>query len=259
MSGTARRTLAIAAFVLFLSRPASAFLIPDFVESALLARIQLVLSIIERWRMIVLEDMNGKILTRLAAYAFPESLYTQITVIPTIVRDIRRELQAIPCNWPTTPRTSPLLDLLLQRLTWCRNDYRHTWGSHDGMWDAELQEAHDYVGTMTANMISERTEKTNTEWQRVFRGDYIDVAQRYISPGEANRNEAASLAWTTETALGNGQIATQNLLVRQMERDLDRFDQKKADDMTYYLYSGVTTLAGADWRTPPPDPAEMLP
>ena len=59
-----------------------------------------------------------------------------------------------------------------------------------------------------------------------------DTAQRYISPGEANRNEAAALAWTNEIALGNEQLLTQNLLVRQMGRDLDRFDQKKADDMT---------------------------
>ena len=254
-----RRTLAVGIFALLLSRPAIAFVIPDPVEIAFLARIQAILAAIERVRMIVLEEIQRKTLTRLGAYAFPGSLYTQITVITTTVTDIRRELEALPCNWPTTPRTSSLLDLLLKRLAWCRNDYLHTWGTHTGMWDAELQEAHDYVGTMTANMISERADKDYGEWQRAMRDDYIDVAQSYISPGEANRNEAASLAWTNEIALGNGQILTQNLLVRQMERDLDRFDQKKADDMTYYLYRGVTTLAGADWKTPPPDPAEMLP
>ena len=259
MSAGVRRTLAAGVFVLLISRPALAFVIPDPVEIAFLAKIQSILTAIERWRMIVLEDMERKSLTRLAAYAFQDSLYRNITVITTTVTDIRRELAALPCNWPTTPRTSPLLDLLLQRLAWCRNDYLHTWGTHTGMWDAELQEAHDYVGTMTANMISERADKDYGEWQRAMRDDYIDVAQSYISPGEANRNEAAAMAWTNEIALGNSQMLTQNLLVRQMGRDLDRFDQKKADDMTYYLYSGITTLAGSNWRTPPPDPAEMLP
>ena len=125
------------------------------------------------------------------------------------------------------------------------------------MWDAELQEIHDYVGTMTANMISERTEKTNGMWVRALRDQYLDTAQRYLAPGEANRHEAAALAWTNEIALGNEQILTQNLLLRQMGRDLDRFDQKKADDMAYYLYRGVTSLAGREWRGAPPDPSRI--
>ena len=132
-------------------------------------------------------------------------------------------------------------------------------GVHDGMWDQELQEAHDYVGTMTANMISERTEKANTEWVTGLHDIYTDTAQAYLSPGEANRHEAAALAWTNEVALANGQIATQNLLVRQMGRDMDRFDQKKADDLTYYLYRSVTTLSGAEWRGAPPDPSDLQP
>ena len=44
-----------------------------------------------------------------------------------------------------------------------------------------------------------------------------------------------------------------------MRRDMERFDQKKADDLTYYLYRGVTTLSGADWRGAPPDPSDLLP
>jgi hypothetical protein len=83
---------------------------------------------------------------------------------------------------------------------------------------------------------------------RALRDQYLDTAQRYLSPGEANRGEAAALAWTNEIALGNAQILTQNLLLRQMDRDLDRFDQKEADDVAYYLYRGVTTLAGREWR-----------
>ena len=73
---------------------------------------------------------------------------------------------------------------------------------------------------------------------------------------EANRAEAAGLAWANQVAVGNSQIVTQNLLVRQMARDLERFDEKKAADFTHYTYRGLSTLAGGDGRTPPSDPAD---
>jgi hypothetical protein len=57
--------------------------------------------------------------------------------------------------------------------------------------------------------------------------------------------------------LGNSQILTQDLLVRQMSRDLERFDQKKGADLTYYTYRGLTTLAGRDWRGAPPAAEEV--
>lgn len=258
MSPALRRVCATGLLLVLLARPAFAFLtIPDPVETGLLAKISALLATIQRIEMLALEKWHQQIQVRLSAYAFPEALFHEVTVLTSTVADMRRELQQLACVWPTTLRTSILEDLLNQRMTLCRDDYHHTWGSHEGLWDAELQEAHDYVGTMTANIISERTEKTNTEWVRALRDQYLDTAQRYLSPGEANRHEAAALAWTNEIALGNGQILTQNLLLRQMDRDLDRFDQKKADDMAYYLYRGVTTLAGGEWRGAPPDPSRI--
>jgi hypothetical protein len=225
----------------------------------MLAKVAALLGTIQRLRMLALENWHRQISVRLGAYAFPEALFNQVFVVTSEVADIRRELNQLACVWPTTGRTNVLEDLLLKRMTLCRSDYLQTWGSHGGMWDAELQEMHDYVGTMTANMISERTEKTNTEWVHALRDQYLNTAQTYLSPGEANRGEAAALAWTNEIALGNGQILTQDLLLRQMDRDLDRFDQKKADDMAYYLYRGVTTLAGREWRGAPPDPSRSRP
>ncbi len=225
----------------------------------MLARIAALLGTIQQLRLLVLERWHRQTLVRLTAYAFPDAAFNQIFVVTSAVDDIRRELNRLACVWPTTRRTDILEGLLLERMTLCRDEFRHTWGSHDGMWDAQLQEVHDYVATMTANMISERTEKTNTQWVRALRDQYIDTAQVYLAPGEANRHEAAALAWTNQVALGNGQILTQNLLLRQMDRDLDRFDQKKADDMSYYLYKGVTTLAGRDWRSAPPDPSRIEP
>ena len=255
MSPAARRAGAAALLLVLLARPALA--LPDPVETGLLAKISALLATIQRVQMEALEKWHRQISVRLGAYAFPEGLFNQIFVITSQVEDIRRELNRLACVWPTTIRTGPLEDLLLERKTFCRREYRQTWGSHEEMWDAELQEINDYVGTMTANMISERTEKTNAEWVRALRDQYLDTAQTYLSPGEANRGEAAALAWTNEIALGNGQILTQNLLLRQMDRDLDRFDQKKADDMAYYLYRGVTSLAGREWRGAPPDPSRI--
>ncbi len=260
MSPAVRRPIAAAFLVVLLARPASAFIgIPDFIQDGLLQKIASILSVIETLRMMTLLKWHRQIDVRLGAYAFPDALFGQFSPIITRVEDIRRELNRLACVWPTSVRTDILENLLLQRLTLCRDDYRQTWGIHDGMWDQELQEAHDYVATMTANMISERTEKANSEWVSALRDNYIDTAQASLSPGEANRNEAAALAWTNEIALANGQIATQNLLLRQMARDMDRFDQKKANDLTYYLYRGVTTLNGADWRSAPPDPSDLLP
>ncbi len=256
MSPAGRRACATAFLVLLLARPAVAFIsIPDPVETGLLAKIAALLAAIERVRMRLLEDLNHELSVRLEAYAFPDALFSQVSVITSAVTDIRSELNQLACVWPAMPRTTLLKELLQRRMVLCRDQYHLTWGTHEGLWDRELQEIDDYAGTMTANMISERVEKTNTTWVEALRDQYMDTAQVEVSPGEANRAEAAALAWTNEVALGNGQILTQNLLLRQMDRDLDRFDQKKADDMAYYMYRGVTTLAGQEWRGEPPDPS----
>lgn len=252
--------LAVAFLVLVLARPAAAFIsIPDPVEAGLLAKISAVLATMQRLRLLLMEKWYDQLWVRLDAYVFPEGAFNQVFVITSTVDDIRRELNKLACVWPTTARTNILEDVLLKRMVLCRDEYRHTWGSHDGMWDAELQEMHDYAAAMTTNMISERTEKTNTTWVQALREEYLDAAQRFASPGEANRNEAAALALTNQVALGNAQIVTQDLLLKQMDRDLDRYDQKKADDMTYYMYRGVTTLAGQEWRGAPPDPSRDEP
>jgi len=111
---------------------------------------------------------------------------------------------------------------------------------------------------MTANMLSERAEKTNTSWVQAHKGLFDEHAILRSSPGEANRAEAAALAWTNEVAIGNSQVATHDLLVRRMDRALERFDQKKAADLTFYTYRGLTTLGGGTWTSAPPDPTEEL-
>lgn len=258
MNPGVRRISAVALVVLLLARPVQALIIPDPVETGLLAKIAAVLQAIQEFRMRVMAEIQQKVATRINAYAFPNRLFDPIRTTATTVLDIRRELQRMACDWPMTKRTRSLSDMLWERTQFCRANHQTVWGSHEAFWDGPLQETNDYVATMTANMISERAERTNTSWVRAHKDLFDEHTILRSSPGEANRAEAAALAWTNEVAIGNSQIVTHNLLVRQMARALERFDQKKAADLTYYTYRGLSTLAGGDWRTAPPDPSEAL-
>lgn len=258
MTTLTRRVIAVAFVVLLVASPVQA-LIPDPIESGLLARIAALLEAIEQFRMRVMAKLEEQINIRVTSYAFPARLFGSIQASTAAVVDIRRQLQRMACDWPMSTRMRGLSDMLWQRHEFCRGSHQGVWGSHEAFWDAPIQETNDYVATMTANMISERAEKTNTSWVRVHKDLFNAHAILRSSPGEANRAEAAALAWANEVAVGNSQMATHHLLVRQMERILDRFDEKKASDATYYAYRGLSTLAGATWIGPPPDPSEELP
>jgi hypothetical protein len=257
MTTFARRVAAVALVVLLMASPVQA-LIPDPVETGLLAKIAAALEAIHQFRMRVMARLQEQINTRINAYAFPTRLFGSIQATATTVLDIRRELQRMACDWPMSIRTRGLSDLLWERTQFCRANHQAVWGSHEAFWDGPIQEANDYVATMTGNMISERGERTNTSWVRAHKDLFDEHTILRSSPGEANRAEAAALAWANEVAIGNSQMATQHLLVRQMDRILERFDQKKAGDLTYYAYRGLTTLGGATWVGPPPDPSEEL-
>jgi len=250
-----RRIGGLALALFLLTQPAQA-LIPDPVEGALLSKIGAVLKMIEELRMRVLERMQDQVRNRLRTDAFPQQLFAAIDTTTATVVDMRRELQRMACDWPMSTRTRSLGDIFWERAQLCRSSFHDVWGSHEPLWDGPLQEVHDYVGTMTANMISERADKTYTTWVRAHSDLFDGHATLLNSPGEANRAEAAGLAWANQVALGNSQMLTQDLLVRQMSRDLERFDQKKATDLTYYTYRGLSSLAGGDWRGAPP-PADQ--
>jgi hypothetical protein len=123
------------------------------------------------------------------------------------------------------------------------------------MWDTELQEIHDYVGTMTANMISERTEKTNGMWVRALQDQYLDTAQRHSprrgQPPRGGRTRVDQRGRARQRADPDPEPAP-----RQMARDLDRFDQKKADDMALLPLPGrQRPLAGGSGGVRRPIPA----
>ena len=197
----------------------------------------------------VMDKLQEQVYDRLHAYAFPR---LALRFDPARPPRPSSTCGTSCSGWPATGRSRRargiLRDLMLKPVRLCRLDYQELWGAHDLFWDRDLQETHDYVATMTANMISERTEKTYTTWVRAHRDLFEGHALYLTSPGEANRAEAAALAWANQVALGNSQVVTQNLLLRQMARDMDRFDEKKAADLTYYTYRGRRDArAAARW------------
>jgi hypothetical protein len=258
MNAATRRVAAMALVVLLVASPGQA-LIPDPVENALLRKIAAVVHAVEEFRIRVMGRLQEQIYIRIGAYAFPKRLFDPIRATVTEVLDIRRELQRMACDWPMSFRTRSLSDLFWERTRFCRGEFQWVWGSHEGFWDGPIQETNDYIAAMTANMISERGEKTNTSWVQAHKDLFDAHTIMRSSPGEANRAEAAALAWANEVTIGNSQVVTQHLLVRQMARALERFDQKKAADLAYYTYRGLTTLGGGSWVGPPPDPSEGLP
>ena len=256
MSINGRRIVATLLVLLVLASPVQALIIPDPVETGLLAKIAAALKVIQEYRMYLQQRLQEELQTRIDVYAFPQRLFDPIRAGITTVLDIRREVERLACDWPFSNRTIALRDALLGRTQFCRSRHHEIWGTHEIFWDAAIQEANDYVATMTANMISERAERTNTSWVRAHRDLFDEHTILRATPGEANRAEAAALAFANQVAVGNSQITTQHLLVKQMDRAMARFDQKKSADLTYYLYRSVGTMGGRNWRGAPPDPTE---
>jgi hypothetical protein len=256
VSAATRRAATVTLVVLLVASPLHAWVDP--VQAGLLAKIAAVMQAIEQFRIRVMATIQEQVYVRINAYAFPRPVFDPINATITEVLDVRRELQRMACDWPMSFRTRSLSDLFWERAQFCRGNYQAVWGSHEQFWDGPLQETNDYMATMTANMISERSEKTNTSWAQAHKSLFGEHTILRTSPAEANRAEAASLAWANEVAIGNSQIVTQDLLIRQMDRALERFDQKKATDLTYYTYRGLRTLDGGSWVGPPPDPSEDM-
>lgn len=256
MTAGARRVAAALTVLLVLASPVQALIIPDPIENAYLARIAAVLRVIQEFRMRVQQRLQEQLQVRIDVYAFPQRLFDPIRATVSAVVDVRREIQRLACDWPFSNRTIALRDALLGRTQFCRARHHEIWGNHEAFWDGAIQEANDYVATMTANMISERAERTSTSWVRAHRDLFDEHTILRGTPGEANRAEAVALAFANQVAVGNSQIATQHLLVRQMDRAMDRFDRKKSDDLTYYVYRSVGSLGGRGWRGAPPDPTE---
>jgi len=180
-------------------------------------------------------------------FAFPDapdpdgSLFLPIRQALDQVRGIRREIAALSCSFIFSPRTALLRDTLLQPLRMCRSGFQLIWGSSDRHWDADTQELQDYVGTLTGNLVSARAESEGS-WTKLFPDMETASGRIRRSPGEANRDEAVLLAAAGQVANSNSQLASQKLLLEELDRQMERRDERLAARAEVGLLEDITCL-----------------
>jgi hypothetical protein len=232
---SARRVLGGVVVVALLSTSLGAFpIIGDPTTIYLLKVVENVLSTIQEIELAAQAISQGRIDTLVSGYAFPASVFRDISATIDQVHGIRDEIQQMSCDWQFSIRTGLLRDLNLRPLKLCRPSFQLIWGGSDNHWDADMQEAQDYVGTLTGNMISERVQAEES-WRTVFPGMEQATGALRQSPGEANRDEAVALAGAGVVADSNSAMASQALLLDQVEREMDRFEDRKGHDMAEFM------------------------
>lgn len=246
---TARRTLAGAVLVALLATGARATPIIDDPYTIYLLRIVTnILNTIQQIELAAQALIQQRIDAVVSGYAFPGAVFQEIRQVINEVKGIREEVEGISCDWRFSTRTGLLRDMYLRPLKLCRPSFQLVWGSGEAHWDHDLQEVHDYVGTLTANMISERTQ-AEVGWRRVFPGIEKGTAAFRLSPGEANRDEAVALAGAGLVADSNSAMASHTLLLAQLERETERFEERKALDMAEFV---LLSLKGDEPLRRPP-------
>lgn len=235
----ARRALAGVVLVVLLATNARAIpIIGDPYTIALLKIVANILSTIQQVELAAQAAIQWRIDDVVSGYAFPGAVFQEIRQALDEVKGIRTEVEEISCGWRFSVRTGLLRDMYLRPLSLCRPSFQFIWSSGEGHWDGDLQEIQDYVGTLTANMVSERTEAEGS-WRRVFPGMEKATGALRLSPGEANRDEAVALAGAGVVADSNSALASQTLLLAQLERETERFEDRKALDMAEFVLLSV--------------------
>jgi hypothetical protein len=227
----ARRVVLVAIAAVLMAVQARAVPIyGDPITIYLLKVVARILSTIQQIELTAQRVIQARIDLVLSGYAFPGSVMSDIREAIDHVQGIRNEVEALSCDWRFSARTGLLRDLYLRRFKLCRPSFQLVWGSGDTHWDQDLQELQDYVATLSANTISERVD-AETSWRRVFPG--MDVATGLLrkSPGEAIRDEAVALAGAGVVADSNSTMASQSLLLAQLQREMERFEDRKGKDM----------------------------
>ena len=244
------RLLVVALVALLLTRPAWPFpIIGDPDTAALLGVVETLLRTVTAVELAAQEIIQRRIDTLVSHVAYPASVVRSIGQTLRSITRIRDEAEALTCDWRFTSRTALLRDLNLGPLTLCKPSFQLAWGEDGGHWDSDLEEMHDYVGTLSANMLSHRVESEET-WSQAFPAVEALTASVWKSPGEANREEAVALSGAGLVADSNSALQTQTLLLQQMERQDERFQDRKQLDMAQFLLVSAT---GVDpWSVPPP-------
>jgi hypothetical protein len=245
---SARRSLAVLLVVMLVAASASAIPIFGDPDTAyLLEIVGGILKAIADVELTLQLATHHRIDLIVSHFAFPDapgpdgSIFLPIRQAIREVRGIRREIEALSCSWVFSPRTALLRGMLLHPLRICRSGFQLVWGSSERHWDADAQELQDYVGTLTANTVSARVDSERS-WTKVFPDMEAASALLRRSPGEANRDEAVLLAAAGQVASSNSLLASQKLLVKGLDREMERRDERLAATAEMGLLVDITCL-----------------
>jgi hypothetical protein len=219
----------------------------DWVNTLILRKINRVVSTLILYEQKLLDRANIDVYNRYRFYFHPDGVLNPINTSLALVRSMRSEVNSIACGWQFSPRTAMLRQLHLQPLRLCRPTFQLVWGTSVAGPDRDLNEFADYVGVLSSNQLSTRADSEDISFRRAF-GDTFKLAKAgWFSVGEANRHEAVMLAMNGEVAIANNQLAAQKLLVDQLDREMDRRDDRHRAQFGAYALRG---LASWNQRSP---------
>lgn len=201
-----------------------------------------VLKAIENVELTVHVTLQNGIRGILREIGFPHELFRSLDRTISEVVGIRGELQALSCAWQFSPRTAMLRELYFNPTRLCRDGFQAVWGRSIPVVDADRKEFRDYLGTLSTNMVSSRVDRVEG-WRQLFPDMEAASALERVSPGEANRDEAVSLAGAARLAASNSAIATQSLLIEQMSTAEERLALRRELDLGRFL---ILETSGAD-------------
>ena len=242
-----KKRVALAAVLLVLAgRPAAAELwwwVREAINTALLHLINASqhASTIEQERT---DDALVDTYNRFRFFVANNASFRAISATIAQVYGIRNEIAAIACGWQFSRRTMVLRDLYLRPSRLCRPSFRLVWGSPARTAESDVDELHDYVGSLTANQLSVRAEAEAT-WTRVYPEVFRWTTTPGWSPGESNRVEAMMLAMTGQVALANNQVLAQTVLLDELAWDLERKRERQIAHLNRFTLDGLASLDDA--------------
>jgi len=214
----------------------------DWINTAILQKIEHVLSVLMLYEAKLLNKAQIDVYNRYRNFFATEAVLYPIKASIATVQSIRADLTAIACGWKFSPRTEMLRQLQLQPLKLCRPAFQLVWGTSVAGPDRDFDELADYVGTLTVNELSTRAQSEDASFRRAFSDTFHLAKAGQFSPGEANRHEAVMLAMAGQVALANNQLQAQKVLVDQLDREMDRREERQRAWFSIYALHGLTQL-----------------
>jgi len=197
-------------------------------ELAVLGQIACVVGKIDEWGAQQLACLQKGLEARHRQILYPDALLKPLSPLRALVKQaetLKQEVESLACGWRFSGRTALLQGIYLNPLKLCRTSFQLAFGSHEGGWDAGIQEMMDWTSTSTHNLIQERTSGTGLDdgpeysWQTIAQSSASALAETLRTPGQAVRLAAQLSADDLRASRSTLDIETQQLLVEQQARD----------------------------------------